>query len=154
VYCSGVKAGGGVRDRAWQAAAPQQQAASRLVAASELEHGKLRLASSKRRQGWWRRPRSSMASCGSPAASGVKAGGGVRARAWQAAAGQQQAASRLVAASELEHGKLRLASSKRRQGWWRRPRSSMASCGSPAASSVEAGGGVRARAWQAAAGQQ
>ncbi|KAE9261911.1 hypothetical protein PR003_g33749, partial [Phytophthora rubi] len=40
-------------------------------------------------------------------------GGGVRARAWQAAAGQQQAASRLVAASELEHGKLRLASSKR-----------------------------------------
>ncbi|KAE8961320.1 hypothetical protein PF011_g29794 [Phytophthora fragariae] len=30
----------------------------------------------------------------------------------------------------------------------------MASCGSPAASGVEAGGGVRARAWQAAAPQQ
>ncbi|KAE9268383.1 hypothetical protein PR003_g31464 [Phytophthora rubi] len=95
-----------------------------------------------------------MASCGWPAASGVEAGGGVRARAWQAAAGQQQAASRLVAASALEHGKLRLASSKRRRGWWRRPRSSMASCGWPAASGVEAGGGVRARAWQAAAPQQ
>ncbi|KAE8982326.1 hypothetical protein PR001_g23761 [Phytophthora rubi] len=134
----------------------------------------------KRRRGWWRRPRSSMASCGWPAASGVEAGGGVRARAWQAAAGQQQAASRLVAASALEHGKLRLASSKvrgrlvvcmalvtsltiasscfcvlrRRRGWWRRPRSSMASCGWPAASGVEAGGGVRARAWQAAAPQQ
>ncbi|KAE8955202.1 hypothetical protein PR002_g31848 [Phytophthora rubi] len=53
-----------------------------------------------------------MASCGSPAASSVEAGGGVRARAWQAAAPQQQAASRLVAASALEHGKLRLPSSK------------------------------------------
>ncbi|KAE9053440.1 hypothetical protein PF010_g32906 [Phytophthora fragariae] len=75
---------------------------------------------------------------------GVEAGGGVRSRAWQAAAGQQQgswlfggvdgvgankcfvlllhaaaAASRLVAASELEHGKLRLASSKVRGRWWR-----------------------------------
>ncbi|KAE9266136.1 hypothetical protein PF008_g31681 [Phytophthora fragariae] len=94
----------------------RQEAALRLVAASELEHGKLRLTSSKRRRGWWRRPSSCMASCGWPAASGVEAGGGVRARAWQAAAGQQQAAaSRLVAASELEHGKLRLASSKRRR---------------------------------------
>ncbi|KAE9004447.1 hypothetical protein PR002_g17059 [Phytophthora rubi] len=53
--------------------------ASRLVAASELEHGKLRLASSKVRG----------------------------------------PASRLVAASELEHGKLRLASSKVRGRWWR-----------------------------------
>ncbi|KAE8952433.1 hypothetical protein PR002_g32679 [Phytophthora rubi] len=85
-----------------------------------------------------------MASCGSPAASSVEAGGGVRARAWQAAAGQQQAASRLVAASALEHGKLRLPSSKRRQGWWRRPRSSMASCGSPAARFVV----VWWRAWR------
>ncbi|KAE8956523.1 hypothetical protein PR002_g31450 [Phytophthora rubi] len=76
-----------------------------------------------------------MASCGWPAASGVEAGGGVRARAWQAAAGQQQAASgSVVAASELEHGKLRLASSKWRRGWWRRPSSSMASCGCRAAS--------------------
>ncbi|KAE8962356.1 hypothetical protein PF011_g29426 [Phytophthora fragariae] len=90
-----------------------------------LQNGKLRLASSK-----WRRPSSSMASCGWPAASGVRQrGGGVRARACQAAADQKQAASRLVAASELEHGKLWLASSK-------------------------AGGGVRARAWQAVAGQQ
>ncbi|KAE9162492.1 hypothetical protein PF005_g30828 [Phytophthora fragariae] len=46
-----VEASGGVRARAWQAAAPQQQAASRLVAASELEHGKLRLPSSKQRRG-------------------------------------------------------------------------------------------------------
>ncbi|KAE8966969.1 hypothetical protein PR001_g28239, partial [Phytophthora rubi] len=66
---------------------------------------KLRTPGSKRRRGWWRRPRSSMASCGWPAVSGVKAGGGVRARAWQAAAPQQQAASRLVAASAPEHGK-------------------------------------------------
>ncbi|KAE9264653.1 hypothetical protein PR003_g32727, partial [Phytophthora rubi] len=58
---------------------------------------------------------------------GVEASGGVRARAWQAAAGQQQAASgSVVAASELEHGKLRLASSKVRgrlvafMAWWRR----------------------------------
>ncbi|KAE9271577.1 hypothetical protein PR003_g30467 [Phytophthora rubi] len=70
-----------------------------------------------------------MASCGWPAASGVRQrGGGVRARAWQAAAGQQQAASgSVVAASELEHGKLRLASSKRRR-----------------ARVTEDGGGVRA----------
>ncbi|KAE9349418.1 hypothetical protein PR003_g5892 [Phytophthora rubi] len=54
------------------------------------------------------------ASCARPETSGAEAGGGVRARAWQAAAGQQQAASgSVVAASELEHGKLRLASSKR-----------------------------------------
>ncbi|KAE8998722.1 hypothetical protein PR001_g19245 [Phytophthora rubi] len=46
---SGVEAGGGVRARAWQAAAGQQQAASgSVVAASELEHGKLRLSRSKR----------------------------------------------------------------------------------------------------------
>ncbi|KAE9168662.1 hypothetical protein PF005_g28279 [Phytophthora fragariae] len=46
---SGVRqGGGGVRARACQAAADQKQAASRLVAASELEHGKLWLASSKR----------------------------------------------------------------------------------------------------------
>ncbi|KAE8987397.1 hypothetical protein PF005_g21144 [Phytophthora fragariae] len=43
----GGEVGGGVRARAWQAAAGQQQAAARLVAASELEHGKLRLASGK-----------------------------------------------------------------------------------------------------------
>ncbi|KAE9157395.1 hypothetical protein PF004_g32242 [Phytophthora fragariae] len=99
---SGVEAGGGVRSRAWQAAAGQQQAAaSRLVAASDLEHGKLRLASSKvrgpasrlvaasdlehgklrlvsskrRRRDWWRRPISSMASCGWPAARFVVVGG-------------------------------------------------------------------------------
>ncbi|KAE9007323.1 hypothetical protein PR001_g16992, partial [Phytophthora rubi] len=52
---------------------------------------KLRTPGSKRRPAaWWRRPSSSMASCGWPAASGVDAGGGVRSRAWQAAAGQQQ----------------------------------------------------------------
>ncbi|KAE8994615.1 hypothetical protein PR002_g19871 [Phytophthora rubi] len=62
-----------------------------------------------------------------PAGSGVEASGGVRARAWQAAAGQLQAALRIVAASELEHGKLRLASSKRRR-----------------ARVTEDGGGVRA----------
>ncbi|KAE8965915.1 hypothetical protein PR001_g28578 [Phytophthora rubi] len=74
---------------------------------------KLRTPGSERRPAaWWRHPSSSMASSGWPAASGVEASGGVRARAWQAAAGMQQAASRLVAASELEHGKLRLASSK------------------------------------------
>ncbi|KAE9034737.1 hypothetical protein PR001_g9615, partial [Phytophthora rubi] len=73
---------------------------------------KLRMPGSKRR----------------PAGSGVEASGGVRARAWQAAAGQQQAASgSVVAASELEHGKLRLASSKRRR-----------------ARVTEDGGGVRA----------
>ncbi|KAE8953092.1 hypothetical protein PR002_g32491 [Phytophthora rubi] len=53
-------------------------------------------------------------------------------------------ASRLVAASDLEHGKLRLASSKRRRGWWRRPSSSMASCGWPAARFVV----VWWRAWR------
>ncbi|KAE8885994.1 hypothetical protein PF003_g29803 [Phytophthora fragariae] len=120
VCYSSVEASGGVRARAWQAAAPQQHsswsfggvhgvggganecsalvlcatAASRLVAASALEHGKLRLPSSKvrgrlvacmalvavltivlhwfcvlqQRRGWWRRPSSSMASCGWPAA--------------------------------------------------------------------------------------
>ncbi|KAE9168194.1 hypothetical protein PF004_g28583 [Phytophthora fragariae] len=100
------KASGGVRARAWQAAAGQQQAASgSVVAASELEHAKLRLTRSKRRRGWWRRPSSSMASCGWPAASGVEAGGGVRARAWQAVAGQQQAVS-----------------GTRDRRWWRRPR--------------------------------
>ncbi|KAE8952615.1 hypothetical protein PR002_g32627 [Phytophthora rubi] len=58
---SGVEAGGGVRARAWQAAAIAQQAVSRLVVASELEHGKLWLASSKvrgrrwRAWRWWRR---------------------------------------------------------------------------------------------------
>ncbi|KAE8950887.1 hypothetical protein PR002_g33144 [Phytophthora rubi] len=58
---------------------------------------KLRTPGNKVR-GWWR---------------GGEAGGGVRARAWLAAAGQQQAApGSVVAASELEHGKLRLASSK------------------------------------------
>ncbi|KAE8969004.1 hypothetical protein PR001_g27626, partial [Phytophthora rubi] len=62
---------------------------------------KLRTPGSKRCRGWWRRPSSSMASCGYRAASGVEAGGGVRARAWQAAAIAQQAASRLAAASEL-----------------------------------------------------
>ncbi|KAE8910446.1 hypothetical protein PF003_g5541 [Phytophthora fragariae] len=50
---------------------------------------------------------------------------------------------------------------RRRRGWWRRPSSSMPGCGWPAAmfcigfvccSGVEAGGGVRARAWQDAAG--
>ncbi|KAE9220533.1 hypothetical protein PF004_g13309 [Phytophthora fragariae] len=40
--------------------------------------------------------------------------------AWkQAASGRKVPASRLVAASELEHGKLRLASSKVRGRWWR-----------------------------------
>ncbi|KAE9261673.1 hypothetical protein PR003_g33834, partial [Phytophthora rubi] len=105
----------------------------------------------QRRRGWRRRPSSSVASCDYRAASGVEAGGGVRARAWQAAAIAQQAASRLAAASELERGKLRLSRSKRRRGWRRRPSSSVASCDYRAASGVEAGGGVRARAWQAAA---
>ncbi|KAE8993413.1 hypothetical protein PR001_g20678, partial [Phytophthora rubi] len=64
------------------------RAAARLVAASELEHGELRLASSKRRPAaWWRRPSSGTAVA-------------------------QQAASRLVAASELAHGMLRLPGSK------------------------------------------
>ncbi|KAE9311920.1 hypothetical protein PF008_g20080, partial [Phytophthora fragariae] len=76
--------------------------ASRLVAAPALERGELRLASSKRR----------------PSSSTAVA---------------QQAASRLVAASELAHGMLRLPGSKRRPAaWWRRPSSSMASCGWPA----------------------
>ncbi|KAE9245435.1 hypothetical protein PF004_g5228 [Phytophthora fragariae] len=90
----------------------QEAASSNVVAASELEHGKLRLVSSMVR-----------------GRSGVEASGGVRARAWQAAAGQQQAALRVVAASEHEHehGKLRLASSKRRR-----------------ARVTEDGGGVRA----------
>ncbi|KAE8951533.1 hypothetical protein PR001_g33681, partial [Phytophthora rubi] len=87
----------------------------------------------QRRRGWRRRPSSSVASCDYRAASGVEAGGGVRARAWQAAAIAQQAASRLAAASELERGKLRLSRSKRCRGWWRRPSSSMASCGYRAA---------------------
>ncbi|KAE8879879.1 hypothetical protein PF003_g36037 [Phytophthora fragariae] len=118
--CSGVKAGGGVRAPAWHAATGQEQgswsfggmhgvgggandcsalllcaaAASRLVAAPALEHGKVRLASSK--------VRGRLVACMALVASltiasacflccsGVKAGGGVRARAWQAATGQQQ----------------------------------------------------------------
>ncbi|KAE9274125.1 hypothetical protein PR003_g29705 [Phytophthora rubi] len=53
---------------------------SRLVATSELEHGKLRL------------PRSKRGSVGAP-----EVAGGVRARAWHAAATRQQAATKLVA---------------------------------------------------------
>ncbi|KAE9184681.1 hypothetical protein PF002_g26366 [Phytophthora fragariae] len=53
--------------------------ASRLVAACELEHGKRRLANSKRRED----------------------GGGVRVRAWQAAAGQQQDSLSLMACMAL-----------------------------------------------------
>ncbi|KAE8990179.1 hypothetical protein PR002_g21226 [Phytophthora rubi] len=104
------------RRRGTQAAHARKRAASgSVVAASELEHGKQRLASSKvrgrrwRAWHWWRYR---LICIGFACYSGVEASGGVRARAWQAAAGMQQAASRLVAASELEHGKLRLASSK------------------------------------------
>ncbi|KAE9268681.1 hypothetical protein PR003_g31363 [Phytophthora rubi] len=111
--------------------ARKQAASGSVVAASELEHGKLRLASSKRRRGWWRRPISSMASCGWPAARFVGVGGvhgvGGGANDCSALVLHATAASRLVAASELEHGKLRLASSKRRR-----------------ARVTEDGGGVRA----------
>ncbi|KAE8972414.1 hypothetical protein PR001_g26616 [Phytophthora rubi] len=114
-------------------AARKRAASGSVVTASELEHGKPRLASSKVRGRcwcwwrWWRRYR--WICIDFVCYSGVEAGGGVRARAWQAAAGQQHAASgSVVAASELEHSKLRLASGKVRV------------CGSEA----EAGGGVRA----------
>ncbi|KAE8901578.1 hypothetical protein PF003_g14436 [Phytophthora fragariae] len=125
----------------------------------------------QRRRGWWRRPSSSMASCGWPAARFVVVDGvggvGGGANVCSALVLCAAAASRLVEASELEHGKLRLASSKvrgclvacmalvasltmdlycfcmlqrRRRGWWRRPSSSMARCGWPAARFVVVGG--------------
>ncbi|KAE9268164.1 hypothetical protein PR003_g31539, partial [Phytophthora rubi] len=132
-------------------------AASRLVAASALEHGKLRLPSSKRRQGWWRRPRSSMASCGSPAASGVKAGGGVRARAWQAAAPQQQAVSgtrdrrwwrRPRRGSHAAAPQQQAVSGTRDRRLWRRPRRGLHAAAPQqqgvSGSVTEAGGGIRA----------
>ncbi|KAE9229293.1 hypothetical protein PF002_g13337 [Phytophthora fragariae] len=91
----------------------------------------LRTPGSKQRRGWWRRPRSSMASCGSPAASGVEAGGGVRARAWQAAAPQQQAVS-----------------GTRDRRLWRRPRRGLQAAAPQqqgvSGSVTEAGGIVRA----------
>ncbi|KAE8879890.1 hypothetical protein PF003_g36027 [Phytophthora fragariae] len=76
----------------------------------------------QRRRGWWRRPCSRMASCGSPAARFVAVGGmhgvGGGANDCSALLLCTAAASRLVAASALEHGKLRLPSSKVRGCWW------------------------------------
>ncbi|KAE8895893.1 hypothetical protein PF003_g20425 [Phytophthora fragariae] len=161
------RTGGGVRARAWQAAAGQQQGSWSLVASLTIDLYCLCML--QRRRGWWRRPSSSMASCGWPAArfvvvGGVHGVGGVANECFVLLL-HATAASRLVAASDLEHGKLRLVSSKvrgclvacmalalmnalycfcmlqrRRRDWWRRPSSSMASCGWPAARFVVVGG--------------
>ncbi|KAE8896738.1 hypothetical protein PF003_g19468 [Phytophthora fragariae] len=106
VVVDGVHGVGGIANEGSVLVLHATAASGSVVAASELEHGKLRLASSKVRGRRWR--------------------GGVANEGSVLVLHASAAASRLVAASELEHGKLRLASSKvrgrrwRAWRWWRR----------------------------------